>query len=111
MGRTIPPYRIILEEELKRWGRFREALRIDKREVFQDMMDECRRHASAAGAACIPSKSEAMFLSLLFAHHRSLSELHDKLDRVSAFLGQSVGKAEERTQNPDQKEKYALAGN
>jgi len=41
MGGTIPSYRIILEEELKRWGRFREALRIDEREVFQDMMDEC----------------------------------------------------------------------
>jgi len=34
MGRTIPPYSIILEEELKRREKFREALRIDEREAF-----------------------------------------------------------------------------
>jgi len=88
-GRTIPSYRIILEEELKRWERFREALRIDERKVFQDMMDECRRHASAAGAACMPSKSEAMFLTILFAHHRSLRETQERVDQMSNFLEMS----------------------
>jgi len=83
MGRTIPSYRIILEEELKRWERFRDFLRIDERAVFQDMMDECRRYASAAGAACIPSKSEAMFLTILFAHRKALKELKEKIDRIS----------------------------
>jgi len=80
MGRTIPSYRIMLEEELKRWERFQDFLRLDEREVFQDMMDECRRHASAAGAGAFPSKTEGMFLSILFAHHKALKELHDRLD-------------------------------
>jgi len=40
MGRTIPSYRIILEEELKRWERFRDTLSIEERAVFEDMMDE-----------------------------------------------------------------------
>jgi len=40
MGRTIPSYRISLEEELKRWERFRDFLRIDERVIFEDMMDE-----------------------------------------------------------------------
>jgi len=82
MGRTIPSYRTVLEQELKRWKRFQDALRIDEREVFQDMMDECRRRASAAGAACIASKSEAMFLTILFAHHKALKELSERIDRI-----------------------------
>ena len=86
MGRTITSYRIPLEEELKRWERFRDALRIIEREVFHDMMDECRRRASAAGAACIPSKSEAMFLTILFAHHKTLSELNKRIDRIDRAL-------------------------
>ena len=86
MGRTIPSYRITLEEELRRWERFRDALRIAERIIFEDMMDESRRHASAAGAACIPAKSEAMFLSILFARHKSLKELHAKLDRVTGSV-------------------------
>lgn len=31
MGRTIPSWRIVLEEELKRWERFQDILRIDAR--------------------------------------------------------------------------------
>ena len=80
MGRTTPSYRITLEEELKRWERFRDALRIDERAIFQDMMDECRRHASAAGAACLPNIAEAMFLTILFAHHKTLKELTEKIE-------------------------------
>jgi len=83
MGRTIPSYRIILEEELKRWERFRDSLRIDERAIFKDMMDECRRHASAAGAGAFPSKTEGMFLSILFAHHKALKELNEKIERIS----------------------------
>jgi len=64
MGRTIPSYRISLDEELKRWKRFQDVLRIDERAIFQDMTDECRRYASAAGAGAFPVKTEGMFLSV-----------------------------------------------
>lgn len=83
MGRTIPSYRISLEEELKRWKRFQEVLRIDERAIFQDMMDECSRHASAAGAACYPSIADAMFLTILFAHHQTLKQLQEKITEFS----------------------------
>lgn len=89
MGRTIPSWRMLLEEELKRWKRFRDALRIDERPIFDDLMDECRRRASAAGAAALPAKAEGMFLSLLFSHHKSLKELCDKIDRINRSLEES----------------------
>jgi hypothetical protein len=89
MGRTIPSWRMLLEEELTRWKRFRDALRIDERPIFDDLMDECRRHASAAGAAVLPAKTEGMFLSLLFSHHKSLKELRDKVERINRLLEES----------------------
>jgi len=89
MGRTIPSWRILIEEEFKRWERFRDALRIDERPVFDDLMDECRRRASAAGAATLPVKTEGMFLSLLFSHHKSLKELREKVDRINRLLEES----------------------
>jgi len=89
MGRTIPSWRIVLEEELKRWEKFKEALCIDERLIFEDLTDECRRHASATGAACFPVKAEGMFLSILFAHHKSLKELRDKIEHVNYLLEQS----------------------
>jgi len=72
----------MLEEELKRWERFRDFLRIDERAIFQDLMDECRRHASAAGAGTSPFKTEGMFLSILFAHHKTLKVLNEKIEQI-----------------------------
>ncbi|MCJ7761334.1 MAG: hypothetical protein NTX81_11015 [Candidatus Bathyarchaeota archaeon] len=86
MGRTIPSWRMILEEELNRWRKFQDSLRIDSREIFEDLMNECRRYASAAGAATFPLKTEGMFLSILFAHHKRLKELCDKVDRIHNLL-------------------------
>jgi len=90
MGRTIPSYRISLMEELKRWKRFQEVLRIDERTIFQDMMDECNRHASAAGAACFPSIADAMFLTILFAHHKALKELQEKIKQLNQPADKAV---------------------
>ena len=89
MGRTIPSWRVILEEELRRWERFRDALRINERAIFDDLMNECRRHASAAGAAALPVKTEGMFLSLLFSHHETLQELRRKIERITCLLEES----------------------
>jgi len=46
MGRTIPSHRMMLEQELKRWEEFKDALRIDERTIFEYLMDDCRRPGS-----------------------------------------------------------------
>ena len=89
MDRTILSWRMLLEQELKRWEKFRDTLRIDERSTFDDLMDECRQRASAADAATLPIKTEGIFLSLLFSHHRNLKELHDKVERISQLLKES----------------------
>lgn len=65
MGRTIPSWRIIVEQEARSWKSFRGSLRTEDKTVFDEMIDECRRYASSAGAACFPSKWEGMFLNPL----------------------------------------------
>mgnify|MGYP001101273230 CR=1 FL=1 len=86
MGRTIPSYRIMLEEELKRWKRFQDMFRIEDRPIFEEMMDLCRRYASEAGNLASPSKTEGMILTILFSHHKNLKELRDKIDRIDKLL-------------------------
>jgi hypothetical protein len=82
MGRTILSYRIMLEEELRKWKRFQDMLRIDDRGIFEDMTDVCRRYASEAGNLASPSKVEPMFLSILFAHHKTLKQLQEKTQQM-----------------------------
>jgi len=45
--------------------------------------------ASAGGASCFPVKTEGMFLSIPFTHHKALKELQKKIDRINKLLQES----------------------
>ena len=76
MGRTVPSYRIVLEAEIAKWRGFLEALPSRKeKEAFEELMNHCRRHAGAAGAAVRPILSEAMIMSILLAHEKMMLEI------------------------------------
>ena len=75
MGKTVPSYRIALENEIKRWDGFSKALRNDDREAFEQMMNACRNYASAASNATRPVLLEAMFMSILLAQQKALMEI------------------------------------
>lgn len=67
-------------------------------------MDECRQYASATGAGCFSVKTEGMFLSTLFAHHKALKELQDKIERLNGLM-RSGGMSGELAADPAQKER------
>jgi hypothetical protein len=79
MGRTIPSYRMALETEIETWKPFGEALRIDERQLFDDLMDLARERASAGGASVRYVITEAMFMTLIFQHHRLIKQLEKLL--------------------------------
>jgi hypothetical protein len=39
MGKTVDPFRIALEDEIKRWSGFAKAVRQPDREAFDELMD------------------------------------------------------------------------
>ncbi len=45
MGKTVPAYRMALEEEISRWSGFARALRKSDREAFDEIKDTCRNKA------------------------------------------------------------------
>ena len=82
MGRTIPSYRVALEEEVKAWKGFQDALRAPDREIFENLLDQCRLYASAGSMAVRPKIIEAMFMTALFAHHKMLKELSGIIKQI-----------------------------
>jgi hypothetical protein len=68
-----------LEQEIESWKKFRDALRIDERQLFDDMMDLARDRASAGGASVRYVITEAMFMTLIFQHHRILKKIERML--------------------------------
>jgi len=82
MGKTVPSYRLALEEEIGRWKGFTEALRSDEREVFEQLMDACRSYASAGSNSTRPVMFEPMAMSIMLSQQTKIIKLQKALDAV-----------------------------
>lgn len=89
MGRTVPSWRIVVEAEIQKLRRFRDALRREDKLIFEDLLDQCRLYASAAGSIASPVKEFPLIISMLFAHHKKLKELETLLKQHQAPEAQS----------------------
>jgi len=80
MGRTIPSWRIVVESEIERLKKFRDSLRLEDRRIFEDLLNQCRLYASAASSLASPVREIPLIISILFAHHKKLTELEKRLN-------------------------------
>jgi hypothetical protein len=79
MGRTIPSWRIIVDQELAKLNKFKQFLRAEDQIVFEDLLNQCRLYASAAGVLASSVKEFPLLIAILFAHHKKLTELERRM--------------------------------
>jgi hypothetical protein len=83
MGKTVPAYRWVLEEEINNWKGFRNALVNDEsKAAFDELMDMCRSFASAGGCAVNPIIFEPMAMSIMLAQQMRIRELEKKMQEL-----------------------------
>ena len=83
VGRTVPTFRMILEQVIGDWRNFRRALRTHDRDAFDAMMTSGRLHAAAASNAARLNPTEALFMAILLEHEKILEELKRKRKMVT----------------------------
>jgi hypothetical protein len=69
-----------LDDEIRRWKGFANALRKEDREAFETLMDACRGYASAGSNAVQPVLFEPMVMSMLLLQQVRLQRLEKRLD-------------------------------
>jgi hypothetical protein len=82
VGKTVPSYRMALEDEIGRWKGFAYALRKDDREAFEQLMDMCRNNAMASGNACNPVIFEPMVMSILLSMRKEFNRLENEFYEI-----------------------------
>ncbi|MGA3290679.1 MAG: hypothetical protein ABSD42_10625 [Candidatus Bathyarchaeia archaeon] len=83
MGKTVPSYRMAVEEEIDKWKGFRKALPSEEeQQAFDELMDICRNYASAGNCAANPIISEPMVMSILLSQQRKICSLEKQLKAV-----------------------------
>ena len=80
MGRTIPSWRIIVEQKIAELSRFKQFLGPEDRVVFDDLLGQCKLYAAEAGLLASPVKEVPLLLSMIFAQHKKLIELEERLN-------------------------------
>ena len=75
MGRTIPSWRMVVEEEVEKLKRFRDSLRSEDKLISEDLLNQCKLYASAAGSLSSPVKEVPLIISMLFAQHKRITDL------------------------------------
>lgn len=82
MGKTVESYRLVLEDELRRWNGFAKALRKNDRDAFEALLDASRSYASAGSNAVQPVLFEPMIMSMLLSQEVHLQRLQNELDAL-----------------------------
>jgi hypothetical protein len=82
MGKTVPSYRMAIEEEMQTWKHFRNTLSDEEKQNFDLMMDYCRLQSMAASNACKPILFEPMVMSILLEQQKRIRTLQRKIDAL-----------------------------
>ncbi|UCF49766.1 MAG: hypothetical protein JSU91_08455 [Thermoplasmatales archaeon] len=75
MGRTVPSFRIVIEQFGWEWLEFKRALRDIDKESFENLMNHARRHAEAGTNMPNPNPFEPIVMSILVEHENELRKL------------------------------------
>jgi hypothetical protein len=70
---------MVVEGEIERLKQFRDSLRLEDKQIFEDLLNQCRLYASAASALASPVKEMPLIISMLFAHQKKLIQLEKRL--------------------------------
>ena len=82
MGRTIPSFRIALEDEIAGWSAYRRSLGPAAREALDAMFNEARTYCSASSNAVRPIRFQGMFMALAFDHERRMESLAVRVEKL-----------------------------
>ena len=70
---------MVVEEELKKLKRCRQFLRSEDKEIFDDLINQCRLYASDGSTMALPVREIPLLMSMLFGQHKRLMDLERRI--------------------------------
>ena len=82
MGRTVPTFTMVIQQEMESWTKFRRGLRREDQEAFDDLFRAARLQLAGSAYAARPIPFESIAMSMLLAQHRMITGLRERLARL-----------------------------
>lgn len=98
MGRTVPTFTRVIDEEITSWGKFRRALRKEDQDALDDLFRAARMQLAGSAYAARPIPFDSIIMSVLLTQQRTIRELQQRLARLER-AEDSGASAHDRTDN------------
>ncbi len=82
MGRTIPAFRIALEEEISTWKDYKRVLSGRSRKSLEDLLNAARNYCSASSHAVRPVRFQGMFMAIALDHEVKLEHITREIEKM-----------------------------
>jgi hypothetical protein len=82
MGRTVPTFTNLIQEEAASWAKFRRGLRRDDQEIFDDLFRAPRKHLAASAYTVRSMPFESMIMAMLLEEHKLVLQLKARIEQL-----------------------------
>jgi hypothetical protein len=91
MGRTVPTFTMVIQEEMESWSKFRRGLRLEDQEALDDLFRAAGLQRASSAYAARPVPFESIVMSMLLAQQRLIRQMEHRLrdlaDRIEGLSG------------------------
>jgi hypothetical protein len=87
MGRTVPTFTNLIQEEASSWAKFRRGLRREDQEIFDDLFRAPRKHLAASAYTVRSMPFESMIMAMLLEEHKLVLQLKARIEQLAVTHG------------------------
>jgi len=89
MGRTVPTFTMVIQQEMQSWTKFRRGLRREDQEALDELFRAARMQLAGSAYAARPIPFESIVMSMLMTQQRMIRELqrHAGLEQPKEYAG------------------------
>ncbi len=93
MSEMVEAYREALEEEIKMWAGYEQALSLLDRQAFQELMDMARNYAPEASCATSKIVFDPMAMSIILALENCMKQIEQELSQLKPLQKEAAPEA------------------
>ena len=83
MGRTVPTFTNIIDNELSSWSKYRRGLRKEDQEAFDDLFRAAKIHLAENFYAMRTIPFESIVISMLLEQHKRIMHLQQQCSNLA----------------------------
>jgi hypothetical protein len=82
MGRTVPTFTMVLQQEIDSWSKFRRGLRKEDQDALDELFRAAHRQLAGSAYAARPIPFESVAMSMFLAQQRMIQELKEEMVKL-----------------------------